>query len=513
MKSVLIVDDEDFVRTELKERIDWSRYGYDCVFEANNGWSALRCYKRHYPNLVITDIRMPVMDGLSLCSELKKINSKVKIVILSSYVEFDYLRRAMQLGAIDYLPKHQMDELHVSEVLSRVEMRQEDALDTLTKRVLFRQWLTRTLPNPESFSLHHYGFGRSSQAVTLLRIQVDDFAALKKLSHLSSPDFDNRFVTVVEQCLDGHRFLATDLHGGTVYAAVELEHTASRQAWISENHLLIGRLKTAIRNELDVYVSFTFLSAPSRPGQLPGLHREMEAAIPPLHGRSEVRAFPFGEMPNRRDTGETGTQELLKLLIGAIQERNPQKIDATLRAIWLEQAPSQPYEHIKTVFFRLGEIYHKQIGEPLHGGKDIRSFLMEDFTTFEGTYEYFLSCAHRWLNSGESGTGTENPKIKEVLQYIQSHSHEDLSLNELAERFHFNKSYLSELFKREVGINFSRYLNKVRVENAKNLLKYSDLPVQEVCELAGYRNLAYFISIFKKRTGMSPAKFRKVEQG
>jgi len=513
MKSVLIVDDEDFVRTELKERIDWSRYGYDCVFEANNGWSALSCYKRHYPNLVITDIRMPVMDGLSLCSELKKINSKVKIVILSSYVEFDYLRRAMQLGAIDYLPKHQMDELHVSEVLSRVERQHDDALDALAKRVLFRQWLTRTLPNPESFPLHHYGFGRSSRAVTLMRIQVDDFAALKKLSKLSSPDFDNRFVAVVEQCLDGNRFQATDLHGGTVFVAAELEHTASRQAWISGNNLLISRLKSAIRNELHVHVSFSFLTTPARPEQLPELHRGMEAAIPPVHGRSEIRAFPIGEMPRRRDSGETWAQDSLKLLIGAIQERNPQKIDETLRAIWLEQAPSQTYEQIKTVFFRSGEIYYKQIGEPLDGSQDIRSFLIEDFTTFEGIYEYFLAFANRWLSGGEGGAGTENPTIKEVLQYIQSHSHEDLSLNELAERFHFNKSYFSELFKREVGINFSQYLNKVRVENAKNLLKYSDLPVQEISELAGYRNLAYFISIFKKRTGVSPAKFRKMEQG
>src|SRR6476660_7643614 len=100
MKTVLIVDDEAFVREELNERIDWKKYGYERVIEADNGSRGLDCFKRESPDLVFTDIRMPVMDGITFCAELKKLNQHVKIVVLSSYMDFEYVRQAFKLGVV-----------------------------------------------------------------------------------------------------------------------------------------------------------------------------------------------------------------------------------------------------------------------------------------------------------------------------------------------------------------------------------------------------------------------------
>ena len=121
MKTVFIVDDELLSRQSLKTSITWENYGYRLCGESSNGEQALKIISSLHPDVIITDIKMPVMDGLELLRHLKDINEPAKVIVMSCYDEFDYVREAMRLGAIDYLLKHTYEESDLVELLHKLD--------------------------------------------------------------------------------------------------------------------------------------------------------------------------------------------------------------------------------------------------------------------------------------------------------------------------------------------------------------------------------------------------------
>ncbi|NLJ75605.1 MAG: response regulator, partial [Firmicutes bacterium] len=134
MLKVLIVDDEAIVRIGLKSMIDWEEHGFELIGEANDGRRALELYKEHKPDIVITDLKMPVLDGLGLIQQIKELPFPCRIIVLSSYDDFALVRQAMKLGAADYLLKLEMEPAELLKILAgfRHEILQE-------KETQFRQ--------------------------------------------------------------------------------------------------------------------------------------------------------------------------------------------------------------------------------------------------------------------------------------------------------------------------------------------------------------------------------------
>ncbi|HBR29267.1 MAG TPA: DNA-binding response regulator, partial [Firmicutes bacterium] len=118
MLKVMIVDDEAIVRIGLKSMIDWESHGFQLVGEANDGQRALDLFQKNKPDLVITDLKMPVMDGLQLMRHLNELDARCRVIVLSSYDEFSLVKEAMKLGAADYLLKLEMEPDQLVEVLS-----------------------------------------------------------------------------------------------------------------------------------------------------------------------------------------------------------------------------------------------------------------------------------------------------------------------------------------------------------------------------------------------------------
>ena len=128
--KVLIVDDEAIVRIGLKSIINWAEEGFDCVLEAGNGVEALLLVQKEAPDLIITDIKMPEMNGLELIEALKENQNGASIIVLSSYDDFEFVRQAMKLGATDYILKLQMTEASLSETIRRSFQHQKQCKNT-----------------------------------------------------------------------------------------------------------------------------------------------------------------------------------------------------------------------------------------------------------------------------------------------------------------------------------------------------------------------------------------------
>lgn len=523
MKSVLIVEDEAYVRAELRERIDWQKFGYGQLIEADNGMKGLECYKRVLPDLVLTDIRMPVMNGIDFCSELMRINRNTKIVVLSSYMDFDYVRQAFKLGVYDYLPKHQMDEQHLSPILKRLEEAEADRepiVDQLGRRVYLRHWLAGTLDVTPKFSPEPYLFA-AAYRLLLYKVQIDDYYRVRSSVPLwQEHDMEGRMAAAAMNAFHDCKVDVTDVYEGALFAVVALPHVASRSAFGSFARQHARQVKDTIAEQTGLSVSVSYYPFPVSGGELRDVYHKMHKEGRRIYRRGEIREFAntagtasisaASRTFAAHDPARIGASFFTKLL----QEYCPEQAKQALQTVWLVQAAEMDDQELRACYAEwIGACYaYEQEMGGRTGIEAIVNVPIEHFTTLEGLYEWSVACmAHLKLAlTGDKPGKSERSRIGQIEQYIRGHIQEDLSLHLMAERFHFNKTYLSEMFKRETGTTYTHYVTGIRMELARRLLTETDRPIQEISSSVGFNDVAYFIKSFRSFTGQTPASFRKL---
>ncbi|MBP1992071.1 response regulator [Paenibacillus eucommiae] len=513
MKSVLIVDDEPFVRAGLKESIDWQKFGYDHIYEADNGLKGLHDYKRLQPDLIVTDIRMPIMDGIDFCTEMLKLNRDAKIIVLSSYMDFEYVRQAFKLGVIDYLLKHQMTEQQLAPILLRLE--EEDkkrggSFNRLGKQAYLRHWLAGTLSAVAESHAEPYSFSAEDH-LQIINIQIDDYKWIRKSSTLwrNPAEMEARAAAVAEEVLASYKSDITELHEGSLFAIIAFSNSLSR----SEAHTLAvqitHKLQQKLQSELGIAVSALYHPLLVSVDKLPECYKRMNAQKGHFHCRGDIDAYGSGSVQQ----AGSGTQRIdLAEWKNNLLQGQYAWLTKELRNLWLHKGPGLSDNEIRMCFSEIvNALYNEfQAASLLPSSEGLLDVSVEHFNTFEGLYEWSVSCVEQLERlSSAAVKKAGSSKIRSIQQYIDAHLHEDLTLDAMAEKMHFNKMYLSDLFKQAVGITYTQYVTEARVAHARRLLTQSTLSIQEISEQVGFNDAAYFIKTFRKYTGQPPLKFRK----
>ncbi|MFC5407212.1 helix-turn-helix domain-containing protein [Cohnella soli] len=525
MKSVLIVDDEAFVRAGLKESIDWPKFGYDHIYEADNGLKGLQEYKRLRTDLIMTDIRMPIMDGIDFCTEILKLNRNAKIIVISSFMDFEYVRQAFKLGVMDYLLKHQMTEQQLAPILLRLEEEEEQERDgsfsKLGKQAYLRHWLAGTLhvganshdphgshasPNtgfrPYSFSAEDH--------LQMIAIQIDDYKWIKKNSSLwaNPAEREARAATVAEEVLASYQSDITEWHEGSLFAIISFGSRLSRSEAYANAAQITQKLQRELQRELGIAVSGLYYPLPVTAAELPECYCRINAELGRFHRRGYIGPYETERRQKsdgnsqRVDLGEWKNKLLQGQLAWLMNE---------LDILWLHKGPGMNESEIRMCFREIINTFYNefQVGSLLASSEGLMDLSVEHFTTFEGLYEWSVLCVEHLRRLSAGAVKKASSKIRSFQLYIEAHLHEDLSLDAMAEKMHFNKIYLSELFKQAVGMTYTQYVTEARMAHARRLLTQSALSIQEISEQVGFNDAAYFIKTFRKYTGQSPLKFRK----
>lgn len=526
MLKVLIADDEMLVRVGVKSTIEWEKYGFTVVAEACNGEDALKKIETFGPDILLTDIRMPKMDGLKLLQEIQKRGLPVETVIMSCYNEFDLVRTAMQYGACDYLLKLSLTPEELLEVLERVKKKVLSRPDSseytglLDKNDLYDK-LLRTLRSPGASSMQ---LDKLAQALGL----QCSFEHASLLLLLSDPDFDgsipgypvpdgqtaNMALNLLREYLLNRKagdILLLDrepcllflilLHPGInasetaatvqarLYDYLHMEFSVGlldEETFESERFTGLSRRIQELRDHRFLYGhgSFLLYSRPDSCAAADSRHQiSVQTALSDFHGSADFPRIP-----------------------SAIRELSEQMLAQNLSRKDCLQLFNAAFYRIASVFTPYGGNINGYYDFSRRNISDCISqlqYLSDAETLFhffaQSAVSYLENCRRNWVS----------PDILSAITYIQTHLHLPVSLQDTADHIGMSAPYLSTLFKRETGESFTEYLTRLRMEKAQELLKDRNIYIYEICERIGYTDPNYFCKAFKKYTGMSPQAYRK----
>jgi len=530
MLKAILVDDEPLIIRGLKKIVNWQKCGFEIAGVANNGESALHLVEDLAPDLVVTDIKMPGMDGLELIRKVKDISSNVYFIILSGYSEFLLAQKAIKYGCYDYILKP-INTVEFEQVLMKLKLSIERDLDRQTEDLQTKEKLEKTIPVIRSKLMQDILAGTYRQYNDLaeqldilgITIHNDFYIIVAELDNQANTSNQMEFSSIIDfpNLREINRFVSDKMCGFTVALRADklMLILTSHYQPISKN--FASNICTGIKNliEMTNTQSLTF-GVSSRCKDLLQLiqgNKEAEIALKYrlLGGNNKI--FFFDEIQQGENITFSYPFNIEKELLAAVQNRDYSKADL---AICKLASYIKHYEIISPdyIFKVCNELLMMTLRLVFDLGTDIsKVFDVNRFTTdvikqnrtIDQLFSW-LKCCYKEIIDEMVRSQSQNKKaiIGNIKRYIDEHYQEEINLDELANHFQYNSSYLSQLFKNETGSNIFNYLTEIRIYNAKVLLNNKDAKIYEVCRKVGYQDAKYFSQVFRKVTGMTPVEYR-----
>jgi AraC-like DNA-binding protein/CheY-like chemotaxis protein len=496
-RRVLIVDDEPFIREMIGSFLSEGDTGYQVAGEAINGRLALDFLAEHPVDLVVTDIRMPVMDGIDFIREAVRRDFRCGIIVLSAYDEFHLVKEAFKLGARDYLLKSEITREELLEVFRRAS-----ADEGRRSRILSEALEGRLIPGCEDLvELGLEGADRKAADYRVLFVRIFPSGTSPGTENL-----DDLLRDRIKRCL---RELGEE---GTIFA-VRRGGSAVVLLTNCPGEGLFTALEMCLREEGCEIIGGR--SGPSRdPAELCELVRQASMAAGQFFSRGRGRLISWEAVADLDKEGEPreypDKAEELRKILGL---RNAAKL--------VEKAPEftvHPFrpgpkeiEAVRGLFSSYHTVLRNAVSdEPEEFSGPIRVHLSEFEARIRdrGTLDEYNRWIRFVLEEYCTILNSRSRLVRKALEFVGNNYAKDLRLSEVARRLEVSESYLSRLFSREMNCGFVTYLSKVRIEKALKLLKTTELKIYEIAEKTGYPNTEHFNRTFKKLLGRSPKEYR-----
>ena len=515
-RTLLIVDDEKNIRVGLKTMIEREFPDIYCIHMASNGQSALELYREICVDIVITDIRMPIMDGVRLITELANENcgEGPAVVILSGFDDFEYAKTAIKYKVKDYLLKPIRRE-ELFDLLNRIEkdITKQEAIDRqreeeceLLHKGIRASRIQQLLLQESQLSEDEWeeysceiGFQKIEKPFTLavVNFRYDDGSRM-------SPSETESLVDRLSDCLEGKLEIVTpDYEGRLVLIGSprswfeELSKQAEAKGW---HGLRIGICSTEGHQLVDITTQYTeAVRALQYTFLYPQAHFIEYDAI-----KGERRSFPYPQEDIRKLGNMLGTdheKEMLVLLGSIFQIEHLNQIDIS----YLERVSRLVNEQVLDEVFL---VYGESSVEVLKLYKKVGN--MSNFQSFHDYYrklEHLLISVNDYVTQVRSAY-TEHGDMKEAVAFIEEFYSRALNMAMVSNHVSLNYSYFSEAFKAHTGENFVLYLKKVRIRKAKELLLSSPVKLSIIGESVGFENSKQFSRVFKELEGVTPQEYR-----
>jgi len=530
MLRVMIIDDEPTIRKGIISSIDWSQYEIEIVGEASNGKEALEIVPGLGPQIIITDIRMPMMDGLELTHELKKLLPETKIVILSGYDDFSYAKQALRLGVCEYLLK----PVGAEELITLLLKLKNDIQVETAKKI--QAETTQTLLNENLLLL------QSEFIQTMMKGALNDSDLILQKAAQLNIDFTGPFYQVVIVDIDDYLLQTEGLPEKEQAAIKQMVLNAAQKVlcskgtglFFSEFDYLIGlihgtksemdatmevyrAIQTEIKQNLKLTVTIGVGRSYGNLKEIPCSYQEAAICLRKkiFTGKGKIIIFePEWLQPTTRPLIYPTTDE--KELLNQLKLMESQQVTTIIEKIFTNLsatlASPEALRNICVKFIiivmnsleELGVDFEKHLGKNFEPYKEI-----DKYETIEDIKEWFNNLMQSFIKIIKE---TKNEKykgiVKVAIQFIQEQYSEDINLTDISNTVFVTPNYLSRVFKEQTGESLINWLNRFRTEKAKTLLHDLEIKVYEIAEKVGYNDYKYFSHIFKKYTGMTPKEYR-----
>lgn len=534
--KIMLVDDEEEVRKSIIRKIDWKYTGFEVIGDAENGEDALEKIEQTEPDVVLTDIKMPYMDGLTMAEKIRQLYPSIKIVIFSGFDEFEYAKRAIKLNVIEYILKPvNVEEL--TAILKKVKKNLDEEIEQKRNVNLLRESYVKSLPIIREHFLNdlvHGGIGRKTISRKLNEYEIDIDGAHKWVTaaiHLEPDEKVDKAVSLhkerelipisvtklIEEKLEGqYRYIMFhSAFESILIAAIDPSNTQTGLI------ALLGDICKETKKILEVSVT---IGVGVSCDNLAEISRSFKSALNALGYRAVVGIGGVICIQDMEPSSHEKLQfesQMESALISAVKFGPREKIEAVVSEAVnrMEEARVHFRQHqayilaVINALTQLSQQYDLNISEMFGVETDYFEILTKVEKT-ENIRQYLLEVAYKMNAALEEGrSNTTKNVIREAKQYIQEHYQDpELSVEKICRHLHMSPAYFSTMFKKETGQAYIAYLTEIRLNHAVELLMSTADKTYIIAEKVGYPEQNYFSYVFKKKFGISPTKYRSSQQ-
>lgn len=484
MHTVLIVDDEPWVAYGIKALIDWESYGFTVIGEAYNGLSALETIREKKPDVVLSDIRMPGLDGIELLEHIRQHDLPSKVILVSGYSEFEYAQKAIRLGAFDYLLK-QVDKYKLTDTLTRLKKDLEKEQKAQKSLDLFLDDLFELFEPDHKMKIHNF---LTSRGIEFDYPHYRFVSCLYEGSSVSGPDERAAAVAGVRYL----RFRSGQNKVSYLINYDELKNPVGLLNFISEH---LSHAQSIGISGIGVYSA-----------SVSKLYQESDVALCSSFTRPVDRIIEYKAAEHASELAKTVLQIEL-----AIKEQKPEQLNRGLDELCEDcKARHMQIDQISSLYNRIVSLFFKYYSnsDVIYEIEYLNYYqIFRHYSSIEQLFDRLKEMFGQ--QSGEE-LHISNEMVKKIIGYVDSSFTEDIMLGTLSRKFNISLGYLSTMVKKETGKTYSEYVMNKRLNLAQELLNDSSLSIHEIVERVGYKDYFHFNKLFKKHYGITPSKYRKM---
>ena len=515
--KIMIVDDEPVQLKNLAGCIQIFKPSY-IIFSARDGYRALQILRDFPIDLLISDIKMPNMDGLTLLAKAKELYPNLYTLVLSGYGEFEYAQKAIHLGVDGYLLKtlDSQELLHALEIAEkRVQSNKEKYRNEQNQLQMLEQLRFDSIEKEmEQIISGYMSISKSREILQSLKLfNSGVVVCVKSVQYMWDLKMQNAWKKMLTELVQGWGNAYTFRCGYRDGAVITIISCAAQPPGFFFKMLnetcqhfdaypfVVGI--SAFSEQFDKHIDLAFRQATEAcersffsPEKILFCYQDDTAMQPYLLGNIQLSEDEF-----RSFLSDGKPEEAAKILIHSAQ-------------IYIEQYHPYPSKFKEALLFCLWHVHGKFDG--ILDPQEVRCLvnhidqMISNSTTLDELKNAIFSiCCYYSALLEQHKKATKHKALEHSAELLRAEYARDWTLEELAEKVHFNPSYFSNLFKQQFGKGYSAYLNNIRIEKAAELLIETNMQVGAIAHQVGYTNTAYFIKIFRRKYGITPSEFRR----
>lgn len=525
--SVLLVDDEEEAVQVIMKKLDWESMGFKIVGYARNGVEALEMAEELQPDVVMTDIKMPYMDGLTLCKKLKELYQKVKVIIFSGFDEFEYAREAIKIEAEEYILKP-INSNELQEVFERIKTNLDKEMDEKRNIDKLRAYYMESLP-----------------------VLQENFYTSLIEGRIPEEQID-KYVKNYQIDLTGPYYVATVLHISTTnpenvpidpfLLTVSVKKLAEEQLtekWGCKSVTYLGDILLITQlPDVDDITHFTddmdrFCRMAKRVckacvtagighicnqlGQLSLSYQGAKNATSYRVLYGNTRAINIAEMDPHENVDEHWEEAYIQKILKKVKMGEREPLEEAIAEFAAQMAKTkmslQNYRilvmELIAEIFRFGSNHQINMEEVFGENSDVYNQALQLESTEDLGAWLTENCIRMQRQITNERQDTNKSFVTRAIEYVkENYAKQDLSIETICSYLNVSAAYFSTVFKKETGKTFINYLTDYRMEQAVELLLTRDEKTYVIAEKVGYSDPNYFSYVFKKQFGMSPSKYK-----
>lgn len=524
--KILVVDDEVLVRIGIKSCVAQEER-MEIVGEAGDGEKAMELVEQTHPDVILLDIKMPRMDGLAFMRQMNQKQLECKVIMLSSFDDFEYVKEAMKLGAVDYLHKPRMTSEDILQILRNIKQQideekasvheEQNAADDVKhdrhvpKDVFLKQWVDGQIRFDADFQsvCRENGVALHNKRFYCMVFSVRDYKKVRKRYANSNQNLlQSSIGNIMNEVLameDGTEYFIYDENLHVVITSSN--ESVSERKIMEKVHEISHVILDAVHQFLDIDITVGISDICNAYDEIHDAFLQASKALEHKFYQQDKNVIYYRDIKiNRGKEALNHVNVLTNQLKTCLTSRNGKEFNKVLEELigYLQREACLSEQKVKKLlsgFLFLIEESQQWLSE---------IEVINNCETLGELYEVYTDFIRQWTEDGQCSAEYRgnNYLIQKILQIVENEYHRDITLQYLSEQLNVSPNYISRLFKKETGKGLFEYINEVRIREAKKMLENETLKIYEVGYEVGFKSPVHFNIVFNKLTGMSPKQYR-----